>query len=208
MKLTWLGHACFLLEQEEYRIVVDPYTDVPGYPPLQVQAHEILCSHHHFDHDFTQAVTLLPRRESPFTVRRVETCHDDQGGALRGANTIHILTAGGITVAHLGDLGHQLTARQLADIGPVNGVLVPVGGVYTIDAAGARAACEAVGASWAVPMHYHHAPCGLPNVGGVEPFLALWPAEKVHALPGRVISVTAETDGILLPRFQKEGYTA
>ena len=51
MKLTWLGHSCFLMEQDSYRIVTDPYTGVEGYPPLSVSAHAVYCSHHHFDHD-------------------------------------------------------------------------------------------------------------------------------------------------------------
>ena len=34
MKLTWLGHACFLVEQGGYRILLDPYTGVEGYPSL------------------------------------------------------------------------------------------------------------------------------------------------------------------------------
>lgn len=109
MKLTWLGHACFLLEEDGYRIVLDPYTGVAGYPPLHIQAHAVFCSHGHFDHHATDCVELLPERESPFTVREVETFHDDRGGALRGTNTVRIFTAGGLSVAHLGDLGHQLT---------------------------------------------------------------------------------------------------
>jgi len=113
MKLTWLGHACFALEQDGYRIVIDPYTEVVGHADLQTEAHAVLCSHQHFDHSAVDGVRLLPERESPFTIHTVETCHDDQGGALRGGNIIHILTAGGVTVAHLGDLGHQLTEEQL-----------------------------------------------------------------------------------------------
>ena len=201
MKLTWLGHACFLLEQDGYRVVLDPYTDVPGYPPLQVQAHEVLCSHHHYDHDYVQGVTLLPKRENPFSLRTVETFHDDQGGALRGPNTIHILTAGGITVAHMGDLGHQLSQDQLAAIGSVDGVLVPVGGFYTVDAAQAKQVCDSIRPKWVVPMHYHQDPYGLPNVGGVEPFVALWPAEEVHRLAGAEFSPDADTTGLLIPKF-------
>lgn len=201
MKLTWLGHACFLLEQDGYKIVTDPYTGVEGYPPLQVSAHEVVCSHHHFDHDAVDRVTLLPPAASPFTIREAETCHDDQGGALRGSNTIRVFTAGGVSVAHLGDLGHQLTAEQLAAIGPVDAVLVPVGGVYTVDAAGAKAVCDAIGAKCVVPMHYRHAPYGLPNVAGVEDFLALWPAGAVRRLDGPSLEVGPETAGVLVPRF-------
>lgn len=201
MKLTWLGHACFLLEQDGYRIVTDPYTGVEGYPVLRVSAHAVVCSHHHFDHDAVDCVELLPQADSPFAIRQVETCHDDQGGALRGGNTVRIFTAGGVSVAHLGDLGHQLTAEQLAAIGPVDAVLVPVGGVYTVDAQGAKAVCNAIGARCVVPMHYHHAPYGLPNVAGVEEFLGLWPAEAVHRLGGASFDLTPETTGILVPKF-------
>ena len=202
MKLTWLGHSCFLLEQDGYRIVTDPYTGVEGYPPLSVSAHAVCCSHHHFDHDAVDAVTMLPPVKSPFTVREVETCHDEQGGALRGSNTVRVFTAGGVSVAHLGDLGHQLSAEQLAAIGSVDAVLVPVGGVYTVDAKGAKAVCDALRLRCVIPMHYRHAPYGLPNVAGVEDFLALWPAAQIQRLSGPSFEVTADTAGMLVPAFQ------
>lgn len=201
MKLTWLGHSCFLLEQDGYRIVTDPYTGVEGYPPLAVSAHAVYCSHHHFDHDAVDCVTQLPPANSPFTVREVETCHDEQGGALRGNNTVRVFTAGGVSVAHLGDLGHQLTAEQLSAIGHVDAVLVPVGGVYTVDAAGAKAVCDALRPRCVIPMHYHHAPYGLTNVAGAEDFLALWPAAQVHRLSGPSFEMTAETTEVLVPAF-------
>ena len=202
MKLTWLGHSCFLLEQDGYRLVTDPYTGVEGYPPLSASAHAVCCSHHHFDHDAVDAVTALPPVKSPFTVREVETCHDEKGGALRGSNTVRVFTAGGVSVAHLGDLGHQLSAEQLDAIGSVDAVLVPVGGVYTVDAAGAKAVCDALRPRCVIPMHYHHAPFGLPNVAGVEDFLRLWPVETIHRLSSPSFEVTAETMGVLVPAFQ------
>ena len=201
MKLTWLGHACFLLEEQGYRIVLDPYTGVAGYPPLQMSAHAVFCSHGHFDHNAVDCVTLLPEKKSPFTVREVETFHDDRRGALRGANTIRIFTAGGVSVAHLGDLGHQLTAEQLCDVGPVDAALVPVGGVYTLDAAGARTVCEALKPKCVVPMHYHHAPYGLPELADGEDFLKLWPAGEVHRLSGPAFEVTGGEQGVLVPEF-------
>ena len=202
MKLTWLGHSCFLLEQDGYRLVTDPYTGVEGYPPLSVSAHAVCCSHHHFDHDAVDCVTALPPVKSPFTVREAETCHDERGGALRGGNTVRVFTAGGVSVAHLGDLGHQLSAEQLDAIGSVDAVLVPVGGVYTVDAKGAKAVCDALRPRCVIPMHYHHAPYGLPNVAGVEDFLRLWPAAKIQHLSCPSFEVTADTAGVLVPAFQ------
>ena len=201
MKLTWLGHACFLLEADGYRIVTDPYTGVPGYPPLSVSAHAVFCSHGHFDHNAVDRVTLLPHQDSPFTVREIASFHDDRGGTLRGGNTIRVFTADGISVAHLGDLGHPLSAEQLAAIGPVDAALVPVGGVYTLDATGAKSVCDALKPRCVLPMHYRHAPYGLAEVGGVEPFLALWPQAWVHRLSGPAVELTKAVSGVLVPQF-------
>lgn len=204
MKLTWLGHACFLLETEGYRIVTDPYTDVEGYPPLAVSAHAVYESHDHFDHNAVDRVTLLPERPCPFTVREVRTCHDDQGGVLRGPNTVRVFTAGGVSVAHLGDLGHQLTAEQLAAIGPVDCVLVPVGGTYTVDGTGAKAVCDALAPRCVVPMHYRHGVYGFDVLAEAEPFLSLWPTEAVHRLTEPAFEVDEKTAGVLVPAFKHD----
>ena len=126
---------------------------------------------------------------------------DDRGGALRGTNTVRIFTAGGLSAAHLGDLGHQLTVEQAAAIGPVDAVLVPVGGVYTVDAAGAKAVCDALHPRCVVPMHYHHAPYGLTEVDSVEPFLEQWSSEAVHHLQGAAFELTEQTAGVMVPSF-------
>lgn len=183
MTVTWLGHACFLLEQDGYRIVVDPYTGVPGYPALDLEAHGVYCSHGHFDHSYTDAVKLLPGRESPFSVEEIPSFHDGEGGALRGENIIRVFSAGGVRVCHLGDLGHLLTEKQAKAIGRCDVLLVPVGGIFTVDAAGAKAVCDRLNPRTVVPMHYRHAPFGLEKVSGVEDFLRLWPEETVRCLP-------------------------
>lgn len=204
MKLTWLGHACFLLEQDGFRIVIDPYKGVPGYPPLRVQAHEVYCSHQHGDHNATDCVTLLPARENPFTVREVKTFHDERRGAERGENTVRVFSAGNVTVAHMGDLGHALTPEQIEAIGPLTVMLVPVGGFYTIDAAGAKAACTALQPRCVVPMHYYHPPYGLPNIGRLDPFLKLWPQSAVRRLDGPALEITEDLSGVCVPQFRAE----
>ena len=83
MKLTWLGHSWFLLESGGWRLLLDPYEKVRGLRDICTQAHEVLCSHQHFDHNYRAGVTLLPQTgESPFTVRKVPSFHDEQQGAL------------------------------------------------------------------------------------------------------------------------------
>lgn len=201
MKLTWLGHACFLLEHDGYRIVTDPYKGVPGYPPLRVSAHEVYCSHQHGDHNATECATLLPKRESPFTVRTVKTYHDERKGAERGENAVRVFSAGGVSVAHMGDLGHQLSPEQIAAVGPLDVILIPVGGFYTIDADGAKAVCDALRPRCVVPMHYRHAPYGLPNVGQLDPFLKLWKESEIRRLDGASLEITPDLSGVYVPRF-------
>ena len=62
MTITWLGHACFRLEQGGYSIIIDPYNSVTGYPDIQTEANAVWCSHGHHDHSYTAGVTLLPAR--------------------------------------------------------------------------------------------------------------------------------------------------
>lgn len=201
MKITWLGHACFLFEQDGYRIVTDPYAGVEGYPDPHIAAHQVLCSHGHRDHSAVDLVSLLPAAPSPFSIREIETFHDDQRGALRGSNTVRIFSAGGKSAVHLGDLGHMLSPAQTEAIGPAGALLIPVGGYYTIDARTAKQVCEALKPRCIVPMHYSHPPYGLPAVSGVEEFLGLWPASQVHRLDGPALDLDAEPSGVAVLRY-------
>lgn len=176
LRLQWHGHACFTVEAGGYRVVLDPYADgaVPGLGPLRLEGHRVLCSHEHHDHNNTAAVRLLPwPGEAPLRVETMDVFHDDQGGALRGKNRIHVLSCGGIRVAHLGDLGHALSPEQAAALGPLDGVMIPVGGYYTIDAALADQTARILGARTVIPMHFRRGETGFPVLGTLEDFLAL-----------------------------------
>jgi len=202
MTITLLGHACFRIEEDGYKLVTDPYTGVEGYPDTHTEAHAVYCSHDHFDHCFTQGVTLLPERESPFSVTEIQAFHDDQGGALRGRDTIRVFSAGGVRVCHLGDLGHRLSDEQAAAIGPLDVLLIPVGGFFTIGPELAAETVRQLSPRCAVPMHYRHAPYGLTKVGGVEPFLSLFPAGSVKKLDGPSFAVTPDLPPVLVPAYQ------
>ena len=174
MRLTWYGHSCFLLETAEGSVVFDPYApgSVPGLalPPLRADA--VLCSHGHRDHGYAGGVNLSG--EGPtFCVTAIDSFHDEKRGALRGVNTIHVVEAEGKRVAHLGDLGHELNDEQLAALGQIDVLLIPVGGHYTIDAKTACRVAETVGARLTVPMHYRGEGFGYDVIGPVEDFLTL-----------------------------------
>lgn len=172
MKITWHGHSCFQIETAEGSAVLDPYApgSVPGLTLPPLEADLTLCSHGHRDHGYREGVTLSGRTPG-LQVERLDTFHDGQGGALRGPNTVHILEAEGLRVVHLGDLGHMLSPAQIAALGRVDILLIPVGGYYTIGPETAAALAEAIGAGITVPMHYCGPGFGYEVIGPAEAFL-------------------------------------
>ena len=172
MKIEYLGHSCFLIDG---CLVIDPYKDgsVPGLAPLRVSAVKVICSHEHSDHNGRECVELVPG-ECELEIREISSFHDDQGGALRGPNTIFVVTSGsGEKLVHLGDLGHFPNEEQLAVIADADYLLIPVGGYYTIDAKMAVEICEASRPKCIIPMHYRTAESGYPELATVDEFVKL-----------------------------------
>ena len=193
MTITWLGHACFALESNGYRIVIDPYQGVEGLKDISTEANAVFCSHQHGDHAYTAGVRLVEKAPCPFTVREVATFHDDQGGSLRGPNTVRCFTAEGLTVVHLGDLGHLLTEEQVDAIGSCDALLIPVGGFFTIDASAAKAVAGQLQPRVVIPMHYRFGSCGLPVVAEADAFTALYPANVVRRYDSSTLTLTTDT---------------
>ena len=167
-------------------------SEFPANPDIFTGIDYLLVSHDHFDHGCTENIRLTEGKTNPFAVKEVQTFHDDQGGALRGRNVVRSFAAEGLTVAHLGDLGHQLSASQLAELGRCDAILIPVGGFYTIDAAGAKAAADAIGAKVVIPMHYRKGAVGFDVLGTVEDFTGLYPEEQVKAYPSNTLTLTKD----------------
>lgn len=130
LELRWHGHACFSLTCQNFIVVFDPYEDnyVPGFAPLDLDADLVLCSHQHNDHNAAHVVRPRSGGKNPFRITTIDTFHDPEGGALRGTNTIHILEAGGLRLAHFGDIGCPLTPQQREALSGLDVALIPVGG--------------------------------------------------------------------------------
>ena len=179
MKIKWLGHSCFLITGENgVRILTDPFDETVGYQLPAVEADIGTSSHDHFDHnhigvvkgDFVHLNKPGPYRERDIEIRGIGSYHDYQGGQKRGDNIIFTFRLEGISVCHLGDLGHLLEDEQIRAIGPVDILLVPVGGTYTIDY---RQAVDLIGQlepKLVIPMHYKTPAMGF-DIDGVDKFL-------------------------------------
>ena len=156
MKLTWLGHACFQLDKDGYTVIFDPYKKgtVPGLSLPRIEADMVLCSHDHADHNGMSEVIIKNGGNCPYKITKIATFHDDQQGKLRGMNIIHLLDDGTFRIAHMGDLGCQLTDEQAELLSNLDVCMIPVGGYYTINASQAKEIVRKINPRVVVPMHY------------------------------------------------------
>lgn len=174
--IKWYGHSCFSVSYDGYTLVLDPYEDnrIQGLPSLRLRAHGVLCSHDHYDHNNRSVVEILPFEGArPFNIKKVDCFHDSVGGKKRGKCTIHILSAGGLKVAHFGDIGCELTAKQLDVIGLIDVAMLPVGGHYTVEPLEAQALGDMTAAKIIIPMHYRTDKFGFAEVAHINEYIAI-----------------------------------
>lgn len=185
LKIEYLGHSCFRLEYGGQRIVLDPYEDgsVPGYKPLRTEAEFVYCSHDHHDHNAAKIVKKKDGGKPNFAVETLETDHDDAGGTLRGRNTVHMFRFGALRVAHLGDLGRELTAAEQKRLRGVDVLMIPIGGYYTIDAQMAKKVVDSLDPGAVIPMHYRTETADYEVLGGLDEFFLQFTEERPDILP-------------------------
>jgi L-ascorbate metabolism protein UlaG (beta-lactamase superfamily) len=197
MDITWFGQSCFRLKGKTTTLVIDPFSpEAIGVKlPKDISAPLVLSSHSHPDHNsFEQVKETLLIATGPgeyeyggVMVTGVKTFHDDQNGAERGTNTVYHILIDGINIVHLGDLGHLLTEEQVSEIGSCDIVMIPVGGLFTIDAGLAAKVVAQLEARIVIPMHYKIE--GLKfDLAPVEEFLKEMGAESVEPLPKLTIT--------------------
>ncbi len=172
MKITWLGHSCFKIEENGYSVITDPYSagSVPGYGALQEEADCVLCSHGHGDHCAEGEIKKRTGGVCPFEFEFIDTFHDDQKGALRGTNRITILKAGGLKLIHMGDIGCDLTDEQYEKLQGADVLLIPVGGFFTVEPDLAKKMADRIGAVVTVPMHFRTPEFGYPKIGTLDAY--------------------------------------
>ncbi len=205
MRITWYGHAAFLIETNGSRIILDPYRspDCGGYEPVGDSADLVIVSHEN-DRYHSHLGQIIPPFE---TIRALEL--PPEGTEFRGVSigsvrvfetperlagdevAIVHLRSEGLHLVFLGDLGHALTAPELAPLQGADIVLVPAGGPPTLDFPEIPGVLAAIGPRLVIPMHYKTPKIDL-KIQPVERFLETLPSVPVQR-PGSV-SIDVATD--------------
>ncbi|MFC2052040.1 MBL fold metallo-hydrolase [Chloroflexota bacterium] len=162
MEINWLGHSCFRIKGNRATIITDPYSPDLGYSLGKPTARIVTVSHQHPGHSYIEGVDGDPKlvrgpgeyEISDVLIIGTATFHDEEKGGKMGKNTVYLIEIDDISVCHLGDLGHVLTPAQVEEIDNVDVLLLPVGGVSTIDAPMAAEVVRQLEPKAVIPMHY------------------------------------------------------
>ena len=162
MDINWLGHSCFRIKGSRATIITDPYSPDLGYSLGKQEASIVTISHQHSGHSYDNGIGGNPRiisgpgeyEISGILIIGVRTYHDAEKGEKRGKNTAYVIQIDEMTICHLGDLGHSLTSEQMEEMENVDILLLPVGGVSTIDAVKATEVVRQLEPKAIIPMHY------------------------------------------------------
>jgi L-ascorbate metabolism protein UlaG (beta-lactamase superfamily) len=175
MEITWYGLGCFRMNERGYpAIVTDPfYKKDVGYE-LPHLTTEIITLSTPLDngHDDVRWTGMRGKPHifaSPgeyelggLFVTGIASYRDNKKGSKRGENIIYTYSVNGLSICHLGDLGHVPNQTQIETIGPVDVLLVPVGVPGGMTPAMASEVISLIEPNIIVPMDYKTP--GLKNV--------------------------------------------
>jgi len=202
MRIEWLGHSCFKIENDESRVIItDPFCAETGIKvPDKPYADVVTVSHHHGDHDNISVIGgnfIVIEGEGNHSVcgidiKGITLCHDKEKGTKRGKNIVFVYDIDGIKLCHMGDIGEECTFEIIDKLGEVDVLMLPVGGTYTVDAVEAKAYVDALRPSVVIPMHYKSRGC-VYDIQTAEPFLDLCDKNCIEY----------RSDGVLLLKKQE-----
>lgn len=138
MEITFLGHAAFRMKGKTATVVTDPYApnEVGLKFPKHMTADIVTVSHDHPDHNAIHEIegaAYVVNGPGEYEIKGVaiiglSTFHDEEKGAKRGKNTMYRIEMDGLSIVHLGDLGHTLSVTEVDSLDGVDILMIPVSG--------------------------------------------------------------------------------
>ncbi len=163
MTINWYGQACFRLEAKGVSVLIDPFSKEIGLRAPRLNDNIYIITHEHFDHNNLEGIaedSFVIRgpgeyEKSGVYIEGIKSFHDNVEGKQRGLNTMYVIRFDDLRICHLGDLGQsQLTDQQIEAIDEVDVLMIPIGGIYTIDGIQASKIINQIEPKIIIPMHY------------------------------------------------------
>lgn len=208
MEIKYFGHSSFLLKTKTVSLITDPFDpQMVGLKFPKVEADIVTISHHHQDHDRSDLISGNPLvvdipgeyEKQGVKITGFSVYHDKKQGQERGKNTLFKIETDNLFVLHCGDLGHILNDQLIEEIDQIDVLLVPVGGVYTIDAGEAVELVRKIEPSIVIPMHYNQPRLNQQVFGKLSPvssFLTKIGADQVEPVKRLVLKKQQLEEGV------------
>ncbi|MEG1536363.1 MAG: MBL fold metallo-hydrolase [Clostridia bacterium] len=198
MKIHWLGHSCFKLEESTgTTVIADPYDpNQIGFGIEKVNADIITLSHQHRDHNYLGNVEGTPTiidsigcwEINGVGISSLVSHHDHEHGRKRGENLIFKYRMDGVDICHMGDIGEEITPIFGEAIGTVNVLMIPIGGNFTIDAEEAKEYIDFLMPDIVIPMHFKTDSCEL-DIDKLDEFLDLFDDDQIIEVDGTMLEL-------------------
>ena len=191
MDITFLGQSAFKIKGKAATVVTDPYESSGGEKFPKLEADIVTLSYRDADKSTFEQISgdpIVLTGPGEYEIKEIKVVggasfHDEKQGKVRGKNTIYNISVDGVNVCHLGDLGQaQLSTEQMEAIGGVDILLIPTGGVDTIDAGVAAKITAELEPKIVIPMHFSEE-AGAEKLEPVEKFVKEMGAERAQPMP-------------------------
>lgn len=187
LKIEYVGMSCFLITASNgTKIITDPYKPDNKnifYPDLRKEPADVVTvSCGHFSHCNVFGIGGAPyvfKRAEPAELKGIRfkgiatrcLAMDENKRQDAGDNFIICFEVDGINICHLGALGHKLTDGQVKQVGKVDILMAPVGGVSALPVPDVTEVCNRLNPRVILPMHYRSERCTFSSWAGVDEFL-------------------------------------
>ena len=194
MEIICRGHSCFRLRSQETVVITDPFPDSIGLAFEHRPASVVTVSNNNVNHNHTEDVSGNPKlfsapgeyEYSGVSVKGVMTPLADHYSR-EELNVAFTITLDGINISHLGRLGTPLTTNIVDELGPIDVLLVPVGGHGLIELNGIQQIMQDFDPKVVIPMQYKTQGLQL-ELDPVHAFLTIQSSSELQPQPR--ISVT------------------
>lgn len=211
-EFRWFGHNCFRIRAREATILTDPLGKLTGYSLPRQTADIVTISHQHPGHNNLSAIkpdyqVISGPGEyemSDTFVTGIRTYHDDQTGAERGYNTVYLIEVEGMTICHLGDLGHIPGSDQIEAMAQADILLIPVGGGPVISPETAAEIVAMLEPKIVIPMQYATG-AGDKDRGALAPFLTALGSSAPEPVDKLTVRASDLTDTLRLVILTPDG---
>lgn len=188
MDIIFFGQSSFKLKGKTTTVITDPYESTSGkFPKSEADVVTLSSKNIKKTVEPIGGEPLILNGPGEYEVKEVkivgvDSFADNKEGEERGKNIIYAITVDGLHICHLGNLGQdQLSTEQMEAIGAVDILLIPTGGVDTIDASVAAKISAELEPKIVIPMHYDGG--GNEQLDPVDKFIKEMGAEKTDPQP-------------------------